>query len=219
MICYIITETSEKYADMDCHGPKRTLERCSGEPCLVMHYSQVSRELMEDLRPLALCHSGGVTAHGDYDVLVHEGYRWAIMQSGIPQIGLCGGHQLIGELFGSTVALMRELAADEIDPHQAYGPGWFKEWGVHPVRVLARDPLFEGLGDFVRVQELHRCQLNRAPDGFRLLASTDECPVQAFVHEDGPLYGVQFHPEHASETYPDGWRILDNFFAIARQTT
>ena len=117
MICYIVTETIEKYLEMDCRKVKLALEKCSGEACLVMHYSQVTRELMEELRPTALCHSGGVTGHTEYDVLTREDYTWAIRESGIPQLGLCGGHQLIAEMFGSTVELMRELAEGEHDPH------------------------------------------------------------------------------------------------------
>lgn len=216
MICYVVTETLEKYREMDCRKVKLALEKCADEPCLVMHYSQVTRELMEELRPTALCHSGGVTGHEEYDILELEDYRWAIRESGIPQLGLCGGHQLIAEMFGSTVELMRELAEDELDPHPEYGAGWFKEWGIYPVRIVAEDPLFEGLGETVRVQEYHRSQVVAMPEGFRLLASTDECPIQAFAHETQPLYGVQFHPEHASEHYPDGWRLLENFFGIAR---
>mgnify|MGYP001054566980 CR=1 FL=1 len=217
MICYIVTETLEKYLGMDCRKVKLALEKCSGEPCLVMHYSQVTRELMEDLRPLALCHSGGVTGHLEYDILELEDYRWAIVESGIPQIGFCGGHQLIGQMYGAEVEPMRELAEGEYDPHPDYNPGAFKEWGMYPVRVVAKDPLFEGFGETFQVQEYHRCQVVSMPKGFCLLASTGECPIQAFVHETQPLYGVQFHPEHASDSYPDGWRLLENFFGIARR--
>ncbi|MCD6360221.1 MAG: gamma-glutamyl-gamma-aminobutyrate hydrolase family protein [Armatimonadetes bacterium] len=217
MICYIVTETLEKYRGMDCHKVKLVLEECSGEVCLVMHYSQVTRALMEEMRPLAVCHSGGVTGHREYDILDREDYRWLIVESDIPQLGLCGGHQLIGEMHGAEVEPMRELRPDEHDPHPDYHPGLFKEWGVYPVRVVAEDPLFEGLGEVVRVQEYHRCELTELPDGFRLLASTDECAIQAMVAENRPVYGVQFHPEHASDDYPDGRRLLENFFAIAQR--
>lgn len=217
MICFIVTETIDKYRDMDCHRAKHVLERCSGDVCLVLHYSQVTRELLEELRPLALCHSGGVTGHEEYDILQREEYRWAIVDSGIPQIGFCGGHQLIGQMYGAEVQPMRELREDEHDPCPDYHPGWYKEWGVHPVRIVAEDPLFAGFDGVVRVREAHRCEIVGVPEGFRLLASTDGCINQAMVHEQRPTYGTQFHPESASDDYPDGWRVLENFFAIARE--
>ena len=217
MICYIVTETIEKYRDMDCHRAKQTLARCSGEVCLVLHYSQVTRALMEEVRPTALCHSGGVTGHLEYDILELPDYRWAITESGIPQIGFCGGHQLIGEMHGARVEPMRELRADEHDPCPDYHPGWLKEWGVHPVRIVADDAIFAGFDGLLRMREAHRCQIVGLPEGFRLLASTDECENQAMVHEERPTYGTQFHPESASEDYPDGWLLLENFFAIARE--
>ena len=216
MICYIVTEPMDKYRDMDCHKVKHTLEHCSGELCLVMHYSQVTRELLEELRPLALCHSGGATGHEEYDILLREDYRWAIVESGIPQIGFCGGHQLIAEMHGSEVEPMRELRPDEPDSCPDYHPGWFKEWGVHPVRIVQRDPIFEGLDDVLRVREAHRCEIKSMPEGFCLLASMDACRIQAMVQEGRPVYGVQFHPESANDDYPDGLRLLENFFAIAR---
>ena len=216
MILYIVTEPLDKYREMDCHRVKHTLEHCSGELCLVTHYSQVTRALLEELRPLAICHSGGATEHQEYDILLREEYRWAIVESGIPQIGFCGGHQLIAEMHGSGVAAMGQLGPDEPDPCPDYHPGWRKEWGVYPVRVVKRDPIFEGLGDVLHMREAHRCEVKQMPAGFRLLASTDACRIQAMVQDDRPVYGVQFHPEAANDDYPDGRRLLENFFSIAR---
>lgn len=217
MICYVVTETREKYDEMDCHAIKRDLEKLSGDLCLVVHYSQITRERVDQIRPWAICHSGGGTPHSDYDILDHEDYRWLITRSGIPQIGFCGGHQLIAEMFGSEVGTMRELGDDEADLHPEYYPGLFKEWGVWPVHIVAEDPLFEGLPNPIRVREAHRSEIKQLPDGFRLLASSDDCEIQAMVHEQLPLYGTQFHPESRLEHYPDGHAIVANFFGIARE--
>ena len=69
----------------------------------------------------------------------------------------------------------------------------------------------------IRVQQFHRSEIKTLGRDLVLLAGTDECPVQAFVHRRRPLYGVQFHPEEATADYPDGLRILRNFFRIARR--
>ena len=216
MICYIVTETWERYCEMDCHAIKHDLERLSGDLCLVMHFSQVTRERIEDVQPWAICHSGGGTPHEDYDLLQRDEYTWLITQSGIPQIGFCGGHQLIAELFGAPVGTMRELGPGEADLNPGYYPGLFKEFGVWPVEIVAEDPLFEGVGNPILVRESHRSEIKQLPDGFRLLASSADCRIQAMVHETLPLYGTQFHPESRLEHYPDGHRIVANFFRIAR---
>lgn len=217
MICYVVTETRAKYDGMDCHAIKHDLERLSGDLCLVLNYSQVSREFVEGLRPWAICHSGKSTPFEEYDVLEHEGYRWLIRESGIPQIGFCGGKNMIVAMFGGAVARMRQLRPDDPDLAPQYQPGWFKEWGVWPVEIIADDPLFAGLTSPIRVWEMHCGETVSIPDDFRLLASSADCQVQAIVHRELPLYGTQFHPERRQEGYPDGLRVLSNFFAIARE--
>lgn len=217
MICYIVTETREKYDEMDCHAIKHDLEKLSGDLCLVMHFSQVTRQVIDELRPWAICHSGGGTSHSEYDVLQRDDYTWLITESGIPQFGFCGGHQLIAEMFGSEVATMREIGPDDPDLNPGYYPGLFKEFGVWPVRIVAEDPLFEGLPEIIRVRQAHRSEIKQLPEGFRLLASSKDCEIQAMVHEEMPLYGTQFHPESRLENYPDGHAIVSNFFRIARE--
>ncbi len=88
---------------------------------------------------------------------------------------------------------------------------------MYPVRVLRRDPLFRGLGEVVRVQQFHRSEVKSLGKALVCLASSTDCAVQAFAHRRRPLYGVQFHPEEATEGYPDGGLILRNFFRIARR--
>ncbi len=217
MIIYIVTETREKYDDMDCHAIKHDLEKLSGDLCLVMHFSQATRERIEEIEPWAVCHSGGGTPHDEYDVLEREDYTWLITESEIPQIGFCGGHQLIGEMFGAEVDIMRELADDEADLHPEYHPGQFKEWGIWPVEIVADDLLFDGLSSPIRVRMAHRSEIKELPEGFRLLASSADCRIEAMVHEEWPLYGTQFHPESRMEHYPDGHAIVSNFFRIARE--
>jgi len=217
MVIYIITETREKYNGMDCHAIKHDLEKLSGDMCLAMHYSQVTPELIAELRPWAVCHSGKSTPFEEYDVLQHRGYRWLVRESGIPQIGFCGGKNAIVAIFGGSAGRMRELRPDDPDLAPQYRPGWFKEWGVWPIEIVAEDPLFDGLTSPMRIWVMHCGETSVVPDGFRLLASSADCRVQALVHERLPIYATQFHPERRQEEYPDGFRLLSNFFNIARE--
>ena len=88
---------------------------------------------------------------------------------------------------------------------------------MYAVRIVQRDPLFDGLGEVIRVQEHHMDEVKELAGDLRLLASSEDCRVQAFVHRLRPVYGVQFHPEAASESYPDGFQVLRNFFCLARR--
>ena len=110
---------------------------------------------------------------------------------------------------------MRKLKPHEADP-TSYHPGYFKEWGVYPVRIVKADPLFRGLGKLIRVQEYHYWEVKRLGPELQLLASSQHCQVQAFRHRTKPIYGTQFHPEAFSEAYRDGATVLQNFFAVAR---
>lgn len=216
MILFVATETAEKYRNGGGHKTKMTLEDHAKDHCLVVHYKQVNRKLLRDVQPWAICHSGRGTPFEEDEVLTTPGYRWAIRNSGVPQIGFCGGHQIIAACFGSRLDNMRPVGPNEADHNPAYHPCLFKEWGIYPVRVVRRDPLFRGLPDVFRVQEYHRQEVKKLARDLVLLASSADCRVQAFVHRSKPVYGTQFHPEASTENSPDGFQILANFFRIAR---
>jgi GMP synthase (glutamine-hydrolysing) len=112
---------------------------------------------------------------------------------------------------------MGPVTDDEPDHNPGYHPGLYKEWGMYPVRIVADDPLFAGLGPVIRVPEYHMDEVKVLAPELVLLASSARCRVQAYRHRDKPLYGTQFHPEKTEEAYPDGKRVLENFFGIARE--
>lgn len=227
MICYVDLEHPELGPSMLTEGPEADrrkadlvrgtvrFERLSGVPCLLLHFTRVDRALLRRLGVQAVVLSGHRTLIDDYPPawlaplldLIREGDR--------PLLGLCGGHQLIGLAFGARSAPMGPLGPGEADPAPEIGPGMRKEWGPMPVRVLRADPLFAGLGDTVTVEQRHFWGLEAVPGGFRQLATSDGCPIQAIGHETRPLYGVQFHPERYTERHRDGQAILANFFRLA----
>ena len=58
------------------------------------------------------------------------------------------------------------------------------------------DPLLSGLGETFYGFLWHGDQVARLPEGAKLLASTEICPVQAYRLADSPVWGVQFNPQY-----------------------
>jgi GMP synthase (glutamine-hydrolysing) len=227
MICYVDLEHPELGPSMLTEGPQATdrkadllthkarFERLSGALCVLLHFTQVDRALLERLGARAIIVSGHSTLIDDYDPATLAPLIDVMRETRTPLLGLCGGHQLIGLAFGVTPAPMGRLAPGDTDPRPALAAGMRKEWGPSIVRVTAGDPLFAGLNEAIVVEQRHFWELKTAPAGFARLAASDACAIQAIRHEGRPLWGVQFHPERYSEQHPDGRVILANFFRLA----
>ncbi len=215
MIIFIVSDSYENFCQGGWLKARHTLQEIARDECLALHYTQVSLDLVRRLQPWAICGSGGSAPYDSYDILSHAAYRRVVTGAGVPQIGICRSHQLLTHYFGGRIGLMRKLKPDEPDA-ASYSPGYFKEWGVCPVRVVENDPLFAGCGKIIRVHQAHAWEVKRIGAGFMLLAGSVDCKVQAVRHRRQPIYGVQFHPEVRHAAYPDGVRILENFFKFAR---
>lgn len=216
MILFVITDSQANARGGGFWAMKHTLEDLAGDVCVPMRYDQLTRERVAALKPWGICHSGGSAVFSEYDILQHPLYRWLVTAYDAPQIGFCGGHQLIAHLFGGTLTRMGKVRPGEADHNPGYHAGFFKEWGVYPISVVRSDPLFRGLGKTIRVQEYHMDEVKKLGPQLVLLASSARCRVQAFRHRTKPIYGTQFHPEMSPEVFPDGRKVLENFFRIAR---
>ena len=109
-----------------------------------------------------------------------------------PILGICVGHQYIATHYGG-----------------AAGPAKVPEFGSALVTVAERGWLMEGLPDELTVWESHNDEVTRLPDGFDILASSDDCAVQAMQHRKLPYAGVQYHPE--VEHSECGAELFQNF--------
>jgi GMP synthase (glutamine-hydrolysing) len=222
MIFYVVTDSPANYRQpAQWHQTQCVLERLSRDVCLTLSYQHLSRPLLQKHRPWAIVHSGASAFVSEYDILKSRPYRQLIRSYDAAQIGLCGGHQLISMMFGCTCDYMRRLRDGEPDL-SSYSPGYLKEWGIYPVQIVRRDPLFAGFQPTttspttIHVQEYHCWEVKTLTPELLLLASSSDCRVQAFRHVRRPIYGTQFHPEYSTDRYPDGFRVLSNFFRIAR---
>ena len=114
---------------------------------------------------------------------------------GIPVLGICAGHQFMALHLGGKA-----------------GPSAVPEFGKTMVTVVDEDDLFVGLPETFVAWESHNDEVTELPEGFKLLASSETCNVQAMKHESRPLYGLQFHPE--VEHTDNGYEIFQAFLDV-----
>lgn len=191
---------------------QRRVAELSGLRCLLLHFSELEGKDLQRPQVKAILITGRSRGMGEAQ---DKKFYGLIRETRIPMIGFCGGMQLVSKAFGAKVTSMRKLRPDEKDPNPKYNPGLFKEWGFLPVKVVQRDPLFEGLPEELIVREAHAFHVPQPPPDFDLLASTEECKTQTIKHRQRVLYGTQFHPESYDDKHPHGRIILENFFRIA----
>ncbi len=116
----------------------------------------------------------------------------ALLELGIPVLGICYGMQLITHLCGGTVVA-----------------GEKREYGTVSAFTDTECPLFSGLGAEETVLMSHTDRVTAVPSGFKITARTSLCPVAAFACDEKRLYGVQFHPE--VENTINGTKLIHNF--------
>jgi anthranilate synthase component 2 len=115
-----------------------------------------------------------------------------------PILGVCLGHQAIGEAFGGTLENLSEVFH-----------------GVAtPCHIIAEDPLFKGIAPDFEVGRYHSWVVSREnfPDCLEITAVSDEGQVMALRHRTMEIHGIQFHPE--SVLTPEGRIIIQNFLAL-----
>lgn len=107
-----------------------------------------------------------------------EGYLREIVGAGTPTLGICFGHQLLGQALGGEVRK---------NPRG-------REMGTIAIRKTASDPLFDPLPDTFHANVTHVDTVSVLPKGAVKLAESDGDEHHAVRFADG-VYGVQFHPE------------------------
>ncbi len=171
----------------------------------VVHVSETA-EAVADFQPHAIVSSGTLSDFDYYNPQHLESFGHFIRACRTPVLGICGGHQLIGLCFGAKVVTLENMEQHERRTDRAV------EYQYRFIRITEPDdPIFSGVSDpesglwqdytteasILRVWQNHGLQLDRVPEGFRLLATAYRCRNQMMVkRNDGQLiYTVQFHLE------------------------
>ena len=126
----------------------------------------------------------------------------AAAAAGVPLLGVCLGHQAIGEAFGGEVVRAGRLMH-----------------GKTTMITHGGDALFDGLPPTLEVMRYHSLVVSprNLPDTLEVTAWSGDRParteIMAIRHRARPVYGVQFHPESVGTAH--GKRLLANFLTIA----
>lgn len=146
-------------------------------------------ETIRDVNPRGIILSGGPASVYEPDAPMPDP---RVLEMGIPILGICYGLQLLAHMLGGKVV-----------------PASEREYGRAALEVVDADSLFQGLPRRFQVWMSHGDRVEALPEGFHVLARTENAPMAAVAHEPRGIYGLQFHPEVAHTEH--GKDILRNF--------
>ena len=118
----------------------------------------------------------------------------------LPMMGVCLGHQAIGQAFGAKVC-----RGDQ--------PMHAKITDIHHQDV----PFFKGIPNTFKATRYHSLIIEKEslPSHLQVIAESDDGVIQAIQHQEYPIYGVQFHPESIGSEY--GHDLLKNFVTLCQE--
>jgi anthranilate synthase/aminodeoxychorismate synthase-like glutamine amidotransferase len=124
----------------------------------------------------------------------------AFAAAGLPVLGVCLGHQSIGQVYGGVVIRARSIMHGKVSTIAHDGRG-----------------LFEGLPQDFEATRYHSLVIEESsiPDALEITARTPDGEIMGVRHRTLPIEGVQFHPE--SIMTGEGKRLLGNFLAACRR--
>jgi anthranilate synthase/aminodeoxychorismate synthase-like glutamine amidotransferase len=167
-----------------------------GQAPEVRRNDAISVEEVGAMRPRAIILSPGPRTPAEAGITVPVIRRWG---AGIPILGVCLGHQAIGEAYGGRVVRASRIMHGKTSRVVHDGTG-----------------LFEGLASPLEVMRYHSLIVERAslPGDLQILATALDNPdeVHALRHRQYPVWGVQFHPESILTT--GGRTLLANFLRM-----
>ncbi len=116
----------------------------------------------------------------------------------VPILGVCLGHQAIGEAFGGTIKPANKLMHGKISD----------------IQIANGNKMFYGLPPIIQAARYHSLIVDRMtlPDHLLVIAEDEDGNIMGIKHSKYEIYGLQFHPE--SILTPQGKRIMENFLRI-----
>jgi len=230
-------------AEMALQNITSNIQRLVKEPeTRVAHVSALA-EVAEEFRPHAIVLSGTLRDFDYYNPEILASFSDFIRVTPVPVLGICGGHQMVGLSFGARVITLDSQEQNQRRDNRVV------EYQYRLIRIVEpEDPIFAEInnpqsemwqdytkeGRILRVWQNHGLQLDSAPAGFALLATSYLCRNQMMVKRSGGqlIYTVQFHLEKSFEDWNksrtrwehpnesrDGRILFENFLRLAMEHT
>lgn len=165
-----------------------------GEQPKVIRNDQITVDEIEEMNPERIVISPGPCTPNEAgvscEVIRHFGGKK-------PILGVCLGHQSIGQVYGGEVVRAGRLMHGKTSPIQHTG-----------------ENVFAGLPNPFEATRYHSLLVRREslPDCLKITAETEEGEIMGLAHKELPVYGVQFHPE--SILTMEGKKLLGNFLSL-----
>lgn len=146
----------------------------------------------------ALVLSGSFDPWAMHDASALERFHDELVRYSGPVLGICAGMQILVRARGGEVSAAERPTR-----------------GFEAIHVLDDSDLFAGLPPRFDAFQSHTDQISLLPEDFRVLASSETCPIEAIAAVDRPWWGTQFHPEEWDDGHPAGRAILERFAELA----
>ena len=165
-----------------------------GEEVKVLRNDEISVEEIAQLKPARICISPGPCSPAEAGISVATIQRYAGV---IPILGVCLGHQAIGEAFGGNIIRAQKVMHGKTDLINHTGVGVFKD-----------------LSNPLKVTRYHSLAIERSslPTDLEITATSSDGEIMGVRHREFAIEGVQFHPE--SILSEQGHALLKNFLQI-----
>ena len=173
----LILDFGAQYTQLIARRVREAKVYCEVHPC------DVSDDFVRDCAPKGVILSGSHMSA--YEESTNRAPQ-ALFGIGVPVLGICYGMQTMAQQLGGKVEA-----------------GKVREFGYAEVRARGHTRLLDGIEDsrnaqghgLLKVWMSHGDKVVEMPPGFKLMASTDACPIAGMADEQRRFYGVQFHPE------------------------
>ena len=162
----------------------------------VVRNNEITIEQIQKLTPSHIVISPGPGYPRDAGISIEVIKRF---HKSTPILGVCLGHQAIGEAFGGRITHASSLYH-----------------GKQSEINLYHCPLFTGIPKRIKAARYHSLIVDKSslPDDFNIVAHTDDNEIMAICHKEYPTIGIQFHPESIITEY--GMDMIRNFLSIKK---
>jgi anthranilate synthase component 2 len=166
---------------------------CINEDILVKRNDKITIDEIKKLGPEKIILSPGPGYPADAGIMIDVIKNF---YDKVPILGICLGHQAIGEAFGGNIKKASEVVHGKVREI-----------------TLCEDELFNGIDEKINVTRYHSLVINKSnlPKDL-IVIGTGEDEIMAIKHVHYPVYGLQFHPE--SYGTENGMKLIENFLRM-----